>query len=324
MRSEIHDNLVTTIIPVYNRSTLLRRAVESVLAQTYRPIEIIIVDDGSTDDTPMQACALAAQHPEIIRVLRQENLGPGGARESGRMLARGAFVQYLDSDDVLLPRKFELQVAGLLDHPECGVSYGKLRHHQLPPDRPWKRTGEKLDWMFPAFLRERCWSTPSPLYRRAVVDRAGPWTLLWQEEDWEYDCRIAAQHVRLHYCEGWLAAIGTDPVHRLGGRWASELRLLRDRATAHTLIYRHARTAGIDSTALEMQHYSRELFLLARQCASRGLVIEAKKLFALAREAAGSVEGAGADFRLYKLASMLLGWRVVGTIACLSDHLRRP
>jgi glycosyltransferase involved in cell wall biosynthesis len=322
MSAEIHDNLVATIIPVYNRPRLLCRAVESVLGQTYRPVEIIIVDDGSTDDTPEQARALAAQHPDIIRVVSQENRGPGGARESGRLLARGEFVQYLDSDDFLLPRKFELQVTGLRAHPECGVSYGKTRHHQLPPDRPWKRTGEKLDRMFPAFLRERCWSTPSPLYRRVVVDRAGPWTLLQQAEDWEYDCRVATQDTRLHFCDDFIAEIGTDGRRSLSSRWALDPKFLRDRAAAHALIYRHARTAGLDDAVPEMQHFSRQLFLLARQCASRGLVTEAQNLFALAREATGAARGARADFRLYETASKLLGWRVVGRLASLADLLR--
>jgi glycosyltransferase involved in cell wall biosynthesis len=323
MSPEIRGHLVSTIIPVYNRPGLLCRAVESVLGQTYRPVEIIIVDDGSTDDTPEQARALAAQHPDIIRVVSQENRGPGGARESGRLLAQGEFVQYLDSDDFLLPRKLELQVTGLRAHPECGVSYGKTRHHQLPPDHPWKRTGDKLDRMFPAFLRERCWSTPTPLYRRAVVDRAGPWTTLRQEEDWEYDCRVAVQGVRLHYCDTFIAEIDTGGQRSLSSRWATDPEFLHDRAAAHALIYKHARTGGLDSAVPEMQRFSRELFLLARQCASRGLVTEAKNLFILAREAAGPVRGAGPDFRLYETASRLLGWQRVAKAACLSDRLRR-
>src|SRR5258708_21257527 len=114
--------LVSTIIPVHNRASLLREAVASVLAQAYPHIEIIIVDDGSTDDTSMVADELAREHPEKIRVIHQTNTGPGLAREAGRLRARGEFVQYLDSDDLLLPRKFELQVAGLNAHPECGVT----------------------------------------------------------------------------------------------------------------------------------------------------------------------------------------------------------
>src|SRR5262245_34526643 len=106
-------DLVSTIIPVYNRPDLLVDAVHSVLAQTYRPIEVIIVDDGSTDSTPQIARDLADRHPQVIRWIRQTNGGPGRARQTGLETARGEYVQYLDSDDLLLPRKFELQVAAL-------------------------------------------------------------------------------------------------------------------------------------------------------------------------------------------------------------------
>jgi glycosyltransferase involved in cell wall biosynthesis len=95
----IHPGLVTTIVPVHNRPPMLISAVESVLAQSHRPIEIVVVDDGSTDDTPAAADALAAAHPDTVRVLHVANGGPGLAREAGRGIARGEYLQYLDSDD---------------------------------------------------------------------------------------------------------------------------------------------------------------------------------------------------------------------------------
>ena len=118
------DGLVTTIVPVYNRTDMLAEAVDSVVDQSYRPIEIIIVDDGSTDDTPAACDALAAAHPDIIRVIHQPNGGPGLAREAALGAARGEFIQFLDSDDLLLPGKLEAQVAALQQQPECGVAYG--------------------------------------------------------------------------------------------------------------------------------------------------------------------------------------------------------
>ena len=96
------NDVVSVIVPVYNRAAQLRRAVASAIAQTYRPLEILIVDDGSTDDTPRAIAELEARHAEV-RGIRQENGGPGAARETGRRAARGAFVQYLDSDDLMLP-----------------------------------------------------------------------------------------------------------------------------------------------------------------------------------------------------------------------------
>src|SRR6476620_5294431 len=153
------DGLVSTIIPVHNRPLLLREAVASVLAQSYRPVEIIIVDDGSTDETGREAEKLAGAHSEV-RVIHRENGGAGAARETGRLAARGEFIQYLDSDDLLLPTKFELQIDGLRRFGDCAVSYGKTRFYtygDCPTDVAWKRTGERISTMFPSFLESRWW-----------------------------------------------------------------------------------------------------------------------------------------------------------------------
>jgi glycosyltransferase involved in cell wall biosynthesis len=308
--------LVTTIIPVFNRAAMLREAVASVLAQTYRPIEIVIVDDGSTDDTAAVADGFCV---EAIRVLHQANGGPGVAREAGRQVARGEFVQYLDSDDVLLPRKFELQVAGLVQHPECGASYGWTRIRfgdGTAGERPWKRTGERIDAMFPAFLESRWWDTSTPLFRREA-DVA--WSDLRVEEDWEHDARAAAAGTRLHFVDDWVSETRQlDPGRLSQLRGAS---VMRDRARAHGLIYGHARRAGIGGDAPEMQHFARELFLLARQCGAAGLADESRMLFRLAREASGERANA-MQFRAYEAFARVVGWPLAGKIACLSDRLR--
>src|SRR5581483_7770322 len=198
------DNLVSTIIPVYNRAGFLRDAVACVLAQTYRPIEIIIVDDGSTDETPRTCRELAEAHLGIVVALRQQNAGPGAARETGRCRARGEFIQYLDSDDWLHPRKFEHQVAALREQPDAGVVYCKTREYVIgeqPADRAAARTGQRFDRLFPVLLSGRIWQTLTPLFRRRVCDAAGPWSDLRQEEDWEYDARVAALGTRLAWVD---------------------------------------------------------------------------------------------------------------------------
>lgn len=295
----------------------------SVLDQTYRPIEIIIVDDGSTDETGRVADELASQHKNEISVLHQANTGQGSARETGRKAAKGEFIQYLDSDDMLLPEKFECQVAGLRQCPECGVSYGKTRHYQLPPDIPWKQTGEKIEFMFPAFLKQRSWSTPTPLYRRTVIDAAGPWTNLRQEEDWEYDCRIASHGIRLHFCDRFIAEIGTDGKSSLSSRWSVTPALMRDRVKVREVIFEHARRAGINEDAPEMQHFARELFLIARQCGNAGLSEEAKKMFELSRVAAGVDRAKGIDYSIYKIVADIFGWTNAGKLACTLDRFRK-
>ncbi|HXG59024.1 MAG TPA: glycosyltransferase family A protein [Thermoanaerobaculia bacterium] len=314
--------LVTTIIPVYNRAGMLREAVASVLAQTYRPIEVLIVDDGSTDETRETAEELAASDP-AIRLVRQSNSGPGAAREAARLQAEGAFIQHLDSDDLLLPQKFELQVAALERDASAGAAYGWTRRRF--PDgsvhpAPWKRSGERIETMFPAMLMSRWWDTATPLYRRTVIDRAGAWLPLWAEEDWEYDCRIAAAGTRLAYVADWVCEYRAHSAGHLSGR-GGDPRILRDRAEAHERIYAHARAAGIDPSSVEMQHFARELFLLARQCGAAGLADASMRLFRLAREASGEA-GRRLQFRLYEAVANSIGWTAAGRIACITDRLR--
>lgn len=319
------ESLVSTIIPVYNRARLLDDAVSSVINQTYRPIEIIIVDDGSTDDTGQCVDALAAAHPGIIRVLHQPNGGVGSAREAGRRIAQGEFIQYLDSDDVLLPRKFEWQVAGLRAAPQCGAAYGYTRFRHADgrcETAPWKGSGRRIDTMFPEFLRARWWDTPTPLYRAAVCDAAGPWTDLGLEEDWEYDCRIAALGTKLYFVEDYVAEVRDHTHFRLSRGAALDPMRLAHRARSHRLIYAHARRAGISDSEPAMQHFARELFLLSRQCGAAGLGKEARELFALAREASGATRGRGLDFRLYQIAATVVGWPLAGRIACSADRWR--
>jgi hypothetical protein len=318
----MEPGLVTTIVPAFNRASMLRDAVASVVGQTYRPIQIIIVDDGSTDDTASAADSLARLHP-AVRVIHQPNTGVGGAREAGRMAAAGEFIQHLDSDDLLEPRKFELQVAGLRSHPECGVSYGwtrmRFRDGSVYP-RPWKRSGERIETLFPAMLQSRWWDSPSPLYRSSLTDAAGPWLALRAEEDWEYDCRLATQGVRLHFLDDWVCEVRRHDAGHASGR--ADAASLRDRATAHAAILDHARRAGIGADAPEMRHFARELFLLGRQCGAAGLAVESSRLVALARDASGP-EGNRLQFRLYTLLAESLGWTTMGKIALGVDKLRR-
>jgi glycosyltransferase involved in cell wall biosynthesis len=317
------DGLVSTIIPVHNRPRLLGEAVQSVLAQTYRPIEIVIVDDGSTDKTPAVASQLAQENPAIVRVVGIENGGPGVAREAGRRIVRGEFLQYLDSDDLLAPTKFKIQVAALAASPECGAAYGHTRAYSIggmPFEKPWKRTGERIATMFPSFLESRWWDTSSPLFRRDLCDRAGPWTNLRCEEDWEYDCRLASLGVRLAFCD---AHVSDTRFH--GGamlsRPADHRAALRDRATARAAIFANALAGGVAKETPEMRAFSRGLFLLARQCGAEGLACESRDLFDLSREASGR-RATGWDFLAYRALARGIGWRLAGAVACRLDGLR--
>jgi Glycosyltransferases involved in cell wall biogenesis len=317
------DDLVSVIIPVHNRAAMLREAVASALAQTHRPIEIVIVDDGSTDDTPAAADALAAQHPEVA-VIHHSNRGPGLSREAGRLRARGAFLQYLDSDDLLLPRKFELQLAALRAHPECGVAYGRTRYRNPAGEEiecTWKNPNQVQTTMFPSFLLARWWETATPLYRRSVTDAAGPWTELRLEEDWEYDARIASLGTRLAFVDEVVCEHRDHADNRLSRGAGLDAQRLRWRARAHELIYAHGIRAGVPHDAPEMQHFARELFLLARMCGAAGLASASRTLFELARDASGPQRDRR-QFRVYRALTRILGWRGAGKLAQWTDRMR--
>ena len=110
--------LISVIIPTYNKSQYLKEAIESVLNQTYKNIEIIIVDDGSTDNT--EKIARSFQGTRIIYFF-QKNKGPAGARDSGIKKAQGEYVAFLDSDDLWLPEKLERQIEFMERNSEIGL-----------------------------------------------------------------------------------------------------------------------------------------------------------------------------------------------------------
>jgi glycosyltransferase involved in cell wall biosynthesis len=104
-------------VPTYNRAALLPQAIISVLDQTYRHIEIIVVDDGSTDDTKSVNESFAGS----VHYMITDHKGPAHARNEGMKVANGRYIAFLDSDDYYLPHKIELQVSFMEDHPEVGL-----------------------------------------------------------------------------------------------------------------------------------------------------------------------------------------------------------
>lgn len=112
---------VSIIIPTYNRAAMLKEALESVLAQTYSDYEVLVVDDGSTDNT--REVVESLQRPDKIRYIPREHQERSRTRNYGISQARGEYIAFLDSDDMFLPHKLEKQVALMDQHPEYGMSY---------------------------------------------------------------------------------------------------------------------------------------------------------------------------------------------------------
>jgi glycosyltransferase involved in cell wall biosynthesis len=171
--------LVSAVIPTYNRGHVIERAVASVLAQTYRPIEIIIVDDGSTDDTEARVARLAV--PMLHYERCATNAGASAARNLGISCARGDFVAFLDADDEWLPDKTARQVARFADG-DFGVVYCGIREVSAEwgsIDRIPQHRGD----LFETLRAVNVLRTSGVMVRRPVFDAVGG-----------FDCGLAARH----------------------------------------------------------------------------------------------------------------------------------
>ena len=110
-----NEQLISVIVTAYNIEKYLPRCLDSLLRQTYKPLEIIVVDDGSTDKTP-EICDAYAQKCEDIRVIHRENAGPSAARNSGLKIAKGTYIGYVDGDDWIEPDMYEAMLRACRDN----------------------------------------------------------------------------------------------------------------------------------------------------------------------------------------------------------------
>jgi len=312
--------LISTIIPVYNREEMLVRAVESVLAQDYRSIEIIIVNDGSTDNTAKVASRLADSHPESIYVLHIENSGPGKAREAGRAVAKGDFIQYLDSDDWLLPNKFSDQVDALKKSPDADIVYGitqLVNTNGSVLKESSKDTGIERTSLFPALLVDRWWHTSTPIYSKRISDLAGEWPDK-RPEDWDLEARMGAHKPILAYVD---KVVSCHLEHDSPGRISrgDYKAYLIDEAWFLPRLFVSAVQAGVKKNAAEMDHFSRWAFMRSRHLGAIGESKLAKQTFSLSLEA--TIKPSRYQF-LAKVLAPIIGWKLLGKLAAVME--RKP
>lgn len=181
--------LVSVILPTYNRRRFLEESVRSVLNQTYRNFEVIVVDDGSTDGTSESICSLSP----ALRYLRQPNSGVAAARNRGLAAARGELIAFQDSDDLWHPEKLARQWSVLKERPEVGVVYTSHRivdSNGKPIGRQWKQLHS--GWITEALFQSIFVIMPSTVVRRAVADRVGSFsTDLRTNSDYEFWLRAS-------------------------------------------------------------------------------------------------------------------------------------
>jgi len=158
-----NENLVSVIIPAFNAASFLPGAVASIERQGYQPLEIIVIDDGSTDDTATVVRSL----PSVSHYFYQENKGPSAARNLGLKHARGEFIAFLDADDEWPPGKLDLQLGRLRAEPLLEVVLGRIQYISLPG-------AENINLVFETEDRTLTHvHLGSGIYRKPVFDRVG-------------------------------------------------------------------------------------------------------------------------------------------------------
>ena len=243
--STLIDHLVSVVIPTYQDREWIVEAVSSALSQTYPHIEVIVVDDGSTDGT---AGLLQERFGGDIRLIRQNNGGLAAARNAGLRAARGEWIQFLDADDRLDPNKVAAQMAALAEHPQFDIAYCEYSFTPAPPARarwgvptgPAKRSGDLLD----ALCRGNFIAVHAALMsKRAALEAGGFARELGGAEDYDLWLRMAARGHRFLHTPGSHVLYGARP----GSLASDEVRQIRwtirvlDRAYA--IIPAHRRAA---------------------------------------------------------------------------------
>ena len=194
--------LVSVILPAFNARAYIAQAVASVLEQDYAHLELLVVDDGSTDGT--------ADHPALqdprIRVLRQHNAGPASARNLGLAQAKGVLIAFIDADDLWLPGKLRLQVAYLQAHPDISIVFGGFQRWEAtadghfvvpnvaPPASAQHTLAQPSGWIYTDLLLDSVVHIITALVRKSVFDTVGVFnTQLPTGEDYDFWLRSSRQ-----------------------------------------------------------------------------------------------------------------------------------
>lgn len=183
---------VSVVIPTYNRISFLRRAIESVLAQTYKDYEIVVVDDGSTDKTK----DIVKKYGKKVRYIYQKNRGPSVARNIGIKKAKGKYIAFLDSDDRFLSNKLTMQIDYIKKHPNCKFLYtwyfnvnAKGKRKRLRKPKSCKKR-EQLQYL----LYDKTFSirTSTVLIQKECFKKAGYFNKkYWYSQDWDMWLRLS-------------------------------------------------------------------------------------------------------------------------------------
>lgn len=190
--SHRNGSSISVIVPVFNRESFIEECLESILAQSVSDYELIVVDDGSTDQTPSKL----SRFKEKITVITQKQQGPSAARNAGIEHASGEWLSFLDSDDLWLPSKLEKQLKFLAVETDCKICYTEeiwFRHGRRV--NPGKKHQKYSGWIYPRLLPLCIISPSSVIIHRSVLETVGRFDAdLPACEDYDLWLRIGAHY----------------------------------------------------------------------------------------------------------------------------------
>lgn len=188
---------ISVVIPTFNRAHFLKKTIDSALNQTFKNYEVIVVDDGSNDNTK----EVAESYGNKIKYIYQKNAGPSSARNTGIMHASGTYIAFLDSDDEFLPSKLVMQMKYLRAHPECRFLYSYYynvdKKGNILKLREPRKCHSKDELRFLLLARRFTIRTSTVVVHRDVFDEADYFNPnYFYSQDWDMWLRIAK------ICEG--------------------------------------------------------------------------------------------------------------------------
>ncbi len=185
---------ISVILPVYNGASTIADTIDSVLGQTFQEFELIIIDDGSTDDT---VSVIETINDDRLHIHQFENAGQGESRNRGAALAQGEYLSFIDADDLWTPEKLESQWQALQTHPEAAVAYSWTDH--IDEHNQFFRSGPHLPFSGDVYkkliISDFVGSGSNVLIRKLAFDEVGGFAPhLTPAEDWDLWVRLAAKY----------------------------------------------------------------------------------------------------------------------------------
>lgn len=215
MSQKYQTNWVSVIVSGFNQANELQATLSSVQAQTWRPLEVVVIDDGSDDNTADVVSLFTQQHGADdlqVRYIKQEHSGESIARNNGLVQASGEYIQFLEAGDIIHPEKISHQVAAMRRTQVDFVWSAKQEDSVATRWGVQAYSGEDLVSAAPedaiiAFVNGSQWQIGSGLYRRDLCIKVGPFRSVHAFSDWEYHVRMLATRPALHFLPGDYAVL---------------------------------------------------------------------------------------------------------------------